>query len=575
MKILIIYPYFLEARVHEDEIRVPPHGVYYVAAMLKENGYDVDVLNWYEIHKTPDVVSNTLRTINPDIIGFSVLHANRWGAIEIARVAKKINPDVHVVFGGIGATYLWKHFLKHFPEIDTIVIGEGEAAFLDLVQTLERGEPDRIASIKGLALQKNGIPYLTPCRAALRDLDELPNPAGYFTYQHLSLTRGCPGKCTFCGSPRFWGRSIRSHSADYFVDELEQLHTRGISFFHVSDDTFTLNKKRVISVCREICKRRLNIQWAAISRVDCVDEKVLLWMRKAGCIQISYGVESGAEEIRKRLKKNFSEAQIETTFALTTRYGMLARAYFIYGCPGETDATIQATIDLMRRIKPLSAIFYILDIFPGTDLYDDYRKKTGMDEDVWLNRIEDILYYETDPELTEDQVLMFGKKLREAFYINLPEFIDRIELVERDDLNILHADFLSRLAMTFDHGDYAAVDSIRGKADVADRLYRRALAYAPDARAFLGLGMSMQKKRELRSATELIDRGLDHFPDNEQLNVCQAINHMNSGEFKKALDRLLPFRQSPHNLPTIAECYRQLGEPAKADEIMQRLLREP
>jgi hypothetical protein len=306
-----------------------------------------------------------------------------------------------------------------------------------------------------------------------------------------------------------------------------------------------------------------------------VDEQVLVGMRKAGCVQISYGVESGSPKIRKTLRKSFSDAAVQRAFDLTVRCGILARAYFIYGCPGETRQTIQATIDLMCRIKPLSVIFYILDIFPGTDLYEDYKKRAGVNDDVWLNRVEDILYHETDPGLSREQVLLFGRTLREAFYENLPKFVAQIELVDREDMAGLHADFLSRLAMTFAQGDYAAVDAIRGKAGITEGLYRRALSYAPDARAFLGLGMALQKKGDLPAAFDLVGRGLHHFPQNEPLNVCQAINCMNAGDFQKALSHLLPFEQSPHNLPYIAECYRQLGQAAKADDIQRRLQGKP
>ena len=118
-------------------------------------------------------------------------------------------------------------------------------------------------------------------------------------------------------------------------------------------------------------------------------------MRKAGCIQISYGVESGSEKIRGRLNKNIDKGEIKKAFELTRKYGILARAYFIYGCPEETWDTIKETLDLIEEIEPLSIIFYILDIFPGTALYEDFIKRTDSNDDVWLERIEDILYFET------------------------------------------------------------------------------------------------------------------------------------------------------------------------------------
>ncbi len=375
MKILIIYPYCLEARVHEEDISVVPMGAFYVAALLRENHYDVEILNWYNFNREDQRIKDILAEKKPDMIGFSVLHANRWGGIEIARVAKQMNPNVKTVFGGIGATFLWEHFLTHFKEIDFAVVGEGEYAFLNLVKCIENKDHEQIQNIRGIAFRKGDKVVRTASAEFIRDLDELPVPAKYFTYQHVALTRGCPGNCTFCGSPKFWGHKVRFHSSDYFVDQLELLYKRGVGFFYFSDDTFTLKKDRVIEICKKIIKRNIKISWAAISRVDHISEEILYWMKKAGCIQISYGVESGSEKIRKLLNKNIKTDQIKKAFSLTTSYGILARAYFIYGCPGENRDTIQETIDLIHEIKPLSVIFYILDIFPGARFMLILRKE--------------------------------------------------------------------------------------------------------------------------------------------------------------------------------------------------------
>ena len=151
----------------------------------------------------------------------------------------------------------------------------------------------------------------------------------------------------------------------------------------------------------------MNITWNAISRVDHINEEILYWMRKAGCVQISYGVESGSEKIRNFLQKKINTDNILNAFTLTQRYGIMARAYFIYGCPEESWQTIQETIDLIGRIKPLSTVFYILDIFPGTRLYEDFKHRLKHTEDVWLKRIEDIMYFETDPDLTPELILAF------------------------------------------------------------------------------------------------------------------------------------------------------------------------
>jgi len=536
MKILLVYPYFLEKRIHEEDMRAMPIGIHYVGAMLKEQGYDVDLLDWHALNNDPSTIKKTIRERAPDVLGFSVLQANRWGAIEIARLAKAENPGIKVVFGGISPSFLWRHFLTHFPEVDFVVLGEGERPFLHLARWIENGGRERsLEDIPGIAYRTGKDIRRNKPGPFLRNIDDLPNPAKYFTFQHVASSRGCPWECVFCGSPSFWGRRVRFHSVDYFVTQLEMLHQKGVSFFYVSDDTFTMKRERVIEICREIIRRRLGITWAAISRVSDVDAEVLSWMRRAGCVQVSYGVESGSEEIRDLLNKKITSSQILKAFSSTTGMGIMARAYFIYGNPGETPETIKETIDLMLKIKPLSVIFYVLDIFPGTALYETYKKATGTTDDIWLERIEDIMYFETDPSLTREQVLGYGEMLRESFYGALPGFVDSIDLVDDESLYPLHADFCSRLAMTFTHGDYARIEGIKDKDLLAEELYTKALRYHPDHRAYLGLGILQQKKRDYELSARILLEGLRHFPGSRQLRLCLGISRMNLGRFAEAL----------------------------------------
>ena len=560
MKILLIYPYCLEERLHADEVAVPPIGLYYIGALLKENQYDVEILNWHAINKTPQRINNILAKTKPDIIGFSILHANRWGAVEIARIAKKIDKRVRIVFGGIGATFLWKHLLTHFKEIDFCVIGEGERAFLSLTKSIEKEDQTDLDSVRGIAFRRGEDVVRTGDAGFIKDPDRLPNPAKYFSYQHVISSRGCPGNCTFCGSPLFWGRKVRFHSPEYFVNQLELLYKKGIHFFFFSDDTFMLKKGRVIEICREILGRGLKISWVAISRVDLVDEEILHWMRKAGCTQISYGVESGSEEIRNLLNKNIGTEQIKRAFTLTKRYGILTRAYFIYGSPNETWKTIQETIDLIREIKPLSIIFYILDIFPGTSLYSDFLKRSGFTDDIWLRRIEDLMYFETDPDLSRETILVFGKRLRREFYAMLPDFACSLDLIDEKEFHKLHADFLSRLAMTFSHGDYSKIEAIGERQQIAKRLFERSLEYYPNDRGFLGLGIIMQKNMAFRESVKVLSEGVRLFPENEQLNICLGLSYMNLEDYDRALSCFKRFRHSEVAARYMAECWKKGGK---------------
>jgi anaerobic magnesium-protoporphyrin IX monomethyl ester cyclase len=573
LKILLIYPNFLEDRVHAEDARVVPIGLYYIGAVLKENQYDVEILNWHDIHKTPHKIEETLREKKPDVIGFSIVHVNRWGGIDISRIAKRIFPETKVVFGGIGATFLWEHLLGHFKEIDFAVLREGEYSFLNLIQCLEKRDNEGVKKIKGIAFRDGTRIVKTEKAEEIQDLDKLPMPSKYFDFQHLSSSRGCPANCTFCGSPQFWGRKVRFHSPEYFVEQLEQLYRRGITFFYISDDTFTMKKDRVIEICKKINEKDLKITWFSISRVNFVDKEMLYWMRKAGCIQISYGVESGSEKIRNMLNKNIRTDDIMRAFALTTKYGILSRAYFIYGSPGESHETIQETIDLVHEIKPLSTIFYILDIFPGTALYEDFKQRTNLNDDVWLNRIEDTMYFESDPRLSKDLILDFGQKLRSDYYSHLPEFADTIQLVDQKDLYESHADFLSRLAMTFSHGDYASFEAIPEKDNVAQRLYERSLLYYPNQRAYLGLGIIMQKQRKYEESVRILSEGMKHFPESEPIAMCLGISYMNLGKHEEALECFQKFPESRDTLQYIADCYRALGNAEKEKSVLKRLER--
>lgn len=573
MNILLVYPPFLDPRMDPEDVLSPPIGLYYLGAYLIEKGHKVQILNWFEMGDDNSELFKALEQFQPQMIGFSILNANRWGAIDLAKLVKDSYPEITVVAGGVGATFLWRFILKHFPQIDYVVTGEAERTFARLVEALEKCTTSEPPHIKGLAMRQDGRVVHSGPPEAIDDLDGLPNPANYFKYQHVISSRGCPWSCSFCGSPRFWGRKVRFHSPRYFVDQLEKLFNKGVNFFYVSDDTFTLDKERVINICKLIIDRNLPITWQAISRVSHVDEEILYWMRKAGCIQISYGVESGSRKIRQELNKKLNKADIVRAFSLTRKYGILPRAYLIYGSPGETKKTIGETLDLIAQIKPLSAIFYILDIFPGTALYEQFKKRSGMNEDIWLQRIEDIMYFETDPRLSQDMVLEFGRTLREGFFSRLNEFALDLELAQPEELAPYHADFLSRLAMTFSHGDYSRNPHIKDKDRVAEQLFTTALSYAPNERAYLGLGIMKQKQGNHKGATEILSEGINHFSQSEQLHVCLAVSQMNLGEFSKAAKLLEKFPDSPIPLRYLAQCYSAMGLKDKEQQCLEALKR--
>ncbi|NNL76239.1 MAG: hypothetical protein HKO68_07885 [Desulfobacterales bacterium] len=215
-------------------------------------------------------------------------------------------------------------------------------------------------------------------------------------------------------------------------------------------------------------------------------------------------------------------------------------------------------------IKPLNSIFYILDIFPGTQLYEDFKHRVKASDDIWLNRIEDIMFFETDANLTREMILAFGQKLRSCFYKNLPAYAEALQLIDQNDLYPLHSAFYTRLAMTFDQGDYSRIDGIRQKDKIAEKLYLRALTYSPNKLAYLGLGILSQKKSVKRNAIRVLSQGLSHFPNDAQLNICMGVSLMNLGEYDRALSRFLEFRDNKVAVKFAVRCYRALGDDKNA-----------
>jgi tetratricopeptide (TPR) repeat protein len=204
-------------------------------------------------------------------------------------------------------------------------------------------------------------------------------------------------------------------------------------------------------------------------------------------------------------------------------------------------------------------VLYILEIYPGTKLYLDYQRKFNATDDIWLEGREGMCYFETDPSLSQELVLAFGKKLRTALYENMPHFVESIDLIDKKELYPMHADFLSRLGMTFSHGDYSKVELIPDKDGIAQGLFERSLDYHPNHRAYLGLGMIKQKGRAFHEAIRILSKGVELFPDSEELNLCLGISYMNLQDFEAALSHLLKFKHLEGTRYYIDKCHEALS----------------
>ena len=180
------------------------------------------------------------------------------------------------------------------------------------------------------------------------------------------------------------------------------------------------------------------------------------------------------------------------------------------------------------------------------------------------------MYFETDPHLSDELVLAFGKKLRTDYYVNIHRFVASIDLIDNEEQDEMHADFCSRLGMTFSHGDYSKIEVIKDKDKIAEKLYRKSLSYYPNYRAYLGLGIIKQKSREYKESTGILSEGIEYFPDSEELNICLGMNYMNLGDYDTALNYFLKFPNSKEALYHAATCYKELGDPKEESTYLEK-----
>jgi hypothetical protein len=327
-----------------------PLGIASLASALRSGNFDVEFHDLHD-HDWP-LVEAMLSESTPGLVGISCFTFGRANAMLLAALSKRLFPEVPVVMGGPHATFFPDQVLAS-GNVDVVVLGEGESTIVQLARRLAQGrEPD---DVRGIAFLRDGHVHLTPPRESVTDLDVFPFPA-YDAYNlaeykspeipaqyqeltgtHVMTSRGCPFHCEFCSVNKFFNGKWAFRSPGNVADELEKLVAdRGVRHVYFSDDLFSLNHQRTIGICREILDRKLDLVWMAETRVDCVNEEMLAWMRKAGCYRVYYGVESGSPRILKSVNKGFTTGQVRRAFRMTHRAGLEPSCFLMVGNPGET-----------------------------------------------------------------------------------------------------------------------------------------------------------------------------------------------------------------------------------------------
>jgi len=345
-----------------------PYGLLTLAAEATSRGHKVRVLNLSAMPYAE--VVEVVRRLDADVFGMSCWTANRRGVGYVADLIRSFHPSAHVVIGGPHATPFAREMLEHHASIDTVSRGESEATFIELLERLERGAPTE--GIPGTAFRKGDQVELGPSRKSMASLDQLTPPQAYFATHIVMTSRGCPWACTFCGAETTWGRGFRAHSTPYVIAALEQaLERLPVRMVQIKDDTFTANRKRVLELCREIRARDLRFLWSCDTRVDVLDEELLIEMRRAGCQRLSLGVESGSDRILSNIDKKITAREIRDAALLAKSVGIQVRFYMMLGNRGETEQTFRETLAFLEEAKPHQYVFSCLSIYPGTRDFQD------------------------------------------------------------------------------------------------------------------------------------------------------------------------------------------------------------
>ncbi|MEE9293449.1 MAG: radical SAM protein [Phycisphaerae bacterium] len=399
-RILLVNPPAEVVRECYDTPDYPHIGIAYVAGYLQRHGLNVAVLDAKLAKKTVKQTVDDIVEHRPRVLGLTAMTHMIATAAKVARAVQAVHPDTVVVLGGFHGSFLPERTLREFPAFDYIVVGEGEMAFLELVQTVLAGEDPSnvqgIASRVGSAVRTTNA-ILVGGHGVVRmadptsgdqpevrlngrgripeNLDDLGMPAWDLFPQAkmypIMSQRGCPFGCNFCSRP--YGRTLRQRTPKHVVAELmrsvEQYGCRRVDFY---DETFTVRKDYVVALCNAIIAEGLHrkLRFWSYVHANTIDLPTAKKMKQAGFAEVGFGVESGDPEIMRRMKKGVNRNDVFRAARVFREARLKFGAYFIIGHPHETVQTARRSIDLAARINPDSVAFGIMTPYPGTEVWE-------------------------------------------------------------------------------------------------------------------------------------------------------------------------------------------------------------
>jgi len=426
VRILLIDPPFY--RFMGIQNRYFPIGLGYIAASLRNKGYEVRIYSAdkLEVASAPDYsrmhdhykafirqvndkahhvwkdIVTVLKDFRPDVVGITAMTPKIAAVLKTATVCKEYNNQLNVVIGGPHATIKPEEILQ-YKDVDYVIRGEGEVSMVKLVSAIEKMDTSLFKEIGGLSYRLNGNIVNNLHLDYINDLDTIPFPARElllypenYSSEDMAIimtSRGCPFSCTFCYKEMF-GKKVRYRSVGNVIEEIKHVMQKyGAKQFAFKDDSFTLNKKRVVEFCDVFATEGIKINWECTTRVDLIDEDLLKKMMSAGCNTIKVGVESGSENMLKLMKKGITHEKVRKAAKLFNKHGIFWSAYFMMGLPNETEEDIYKTLEFMKDIRPGYASIGVYEPYPGTELFE-----TGLKLGIVNSDMPPSQYFERSPD---------------------------------------------------------------------------------------------------------------------------------------------------------------------------------
>ncbi|MGK5091014.1 radical SAM protein [Deltaproteobacteria bacterium TL4] len=430
----------------DDEVGVyPPLGLLYIYASHRKlrPQDDLRILDCVVEKLGKEEMIQRLTELQPDLIGITVLTFHLIEINHCIALIKNFLPQTRIVLGGPHVHLFPVEALKS-SQADYAVTGEGEHSFPQLIECMEQQTP--VSDVPGIYYYDA---QKTICRGkpaeVIVNLDQLPlldfNAIPVKRYsslmsQHatgmLMTSRGCPFQCIYCDRPTM-GNDYRVHSPERVIADLKAGLTHGIHDFQIWDDTFTVQRKRVLAICQLIQQEQLNLKFSIRARVNTIDEEVLQQLKLAGCARISFGVEAGSEKMLRVLKKGINMQQVFKAFELAKKYKIDTLADFIIGGPDQKREDCLDTINLAIKLDPTYVQFTIMTPFPGTELYAMALERGIVTHDIWKQFAENP---NSDFETPLWEEHLSREELMQLFTLAYKRFYRRPKLILREILKV-------------------------------------------------------------------------------------------------------------------------------------------